>query len=73
VLARRERFIGDWLMMTGTPYAIRLVAGLRIPPKQHGLGQDLARTVEALGEDVKGFRSGDEVFFGVGVGAFAEC
>ena len=49
-------------MMTGTPYAIRLVAGVRTPPKQHGLDQDLARTVEALGEDVTGLQSGDEVF-----------
>jgi NADPH:quinone reductase-like Zn-dependent oxidoreductase len=63
-------FIGDWHMMTGTPYAIRLVSGLRAP-KQHVLGQDLAGTVEAVGDGVTGFRSGDEVF-GAGVGAFAE-
>jgi NADPH:quinone reductase-like Zn-dependent oxidoreductase len=63
-------FIGDWHMMTGTPYAIRLVSGLRAP-KQHVLGQDLAGTVEAVGDAVTGFRAGDEVF-GAGVGAFAE-
>ena len=63
-------FIGDWHMMTGTPYAIRMVSGLRAP-KQHVLGQDLAGTAEAVGEGVTGFRSGDEVF-GAGVGAFAE-
>src|SRR5918994_2138120 len=63
-------FIGDWHMMTGTPYAIRLVSGLRAP-KQHVLGQDLAGTAEAVGDGVTGFRSGDEVF-GAGVGAFAE-
>jgi NADPH:quinone reductase-like Zn-dependent oxidoreductase len=63
-------FIGDWHMMTGTPYAIRLVSGLRAP-KQHVLGQDLAGTVEAVGDGVTGFRAGDEVF-GAGAGAFAE-
>ena len=63
-------FIGDWHMMTGTPYAIRMVSGLRAP-KHHVLGQDLAGTVEAVGEGVTGFRSGDEVF-GAGIGAFAE-
>jgi NADPH:quinone reductase-like Zn-dependent oxidoreductase len=63
-------FIGDWHIMTGTPYAIRLVSGLRAP-KQHVLGQDLAGTVEAVGDGVTGFRVGDEVF-GVGIGAFAE-
>jgi NADPH:quinone reductase-like Zn-dependent oxidoreductase len=63
-------FIGDWHIMTGTPYAIRLVSGLRAP-KQHVLGQDLAGTVEAVGDGVTGFRVGDEVF-GVGIGAFAD-
>jgi NADPH:quinone reductase-like Zn-dependent oxidoreductase len=63
-------FIGDWHMMTGTPYAIRLVSGLR-GPKQRILGQDLAGTIEAVGDGVTGFRAGDEVF-GAGAGAFAE-
>ena len=63
-------FIGDWHIMTGTPYAIRLVSGLRAP-KQHVLGQDLAGTVEAVGDGVRGVRAGDEVF-GAGAGAFAE-
>jgi NADPH:quinone reductase-like Zn-dependent oxidoreductase len=63
-------FIGDWHIMTGMPYAIRLASGLRAP-KQHVLGQDLAGTVEAVGDGLTGFRMGDEVF-GVGAGAFAE-
>jgi NADPH:quinone reductase-like Zn-dependent oxidoreductase len=63
-------FIGDWHIMTGTPYAIRLVSGLRAP-KQRVRGQDVAGTVEALGDGVTEFRVGDEVF-GVGNGAFAE-
>ena len=63
-------FIGDWHVMTGTPYAIRLVSGLR-SPKQRVLGQDVAGTVEGVGDGVTAFRVGDEVF-GVGVGSFAE-
>ena len=63
-------FIGDWHVMTGTPYAIRLVSGLR-HPKVRVRGQDVAGTVEALGEEVTGFDIGDEVF-GVGIGTFAE-
>ena len=63
-------FIGDWHVMTGTPYAIRLVTGLG-KPKQRVRGQDVAGRIEAVGEGVTAFRAGDEVF-GVGNGTFAE-
>jgi NADPH:quinone reductase-like Zn-dependent oxidoreductase len=63
-------FIGDWHVMTGTPYAIRLVSGLRTP-KQRVRGQDVAGEIEAIGDDVHAFRPGDEVF-GIGNGTFAE-
>jgi NADPH:quinone reductase-like Zn-dependent oxidoreductase len=63
-------FIGDWHVMTGTPYAIRLVSGLRTP-KQRVRGQDVAGEIEAVGEGVAAFRPGDEVF-GIGSGTFAE-
>jgi NADPH:quinone reductase-like Zn-dependent oxidoreductase len=63
-------FIGDWHLMTGTPYAIRLVSGLRAP-KQRLLGQDVAGHVEAIGDGVTAVRPGDDVF-GVCSGAFAE-
>ena len=63
-------FIGDWHIMTGTPYAIRLVSGMRAP-KQRVRGQDVAGYVEAVGDDVAHLRVGDEVF-GVADGAFAE-
>lgn len=63
-------FIGDWHVMTGTPYAIRLVSGLRTP-KQRVRGQDVAGEIEAVGEEVTAFRPGDEVF-GIGSGTFAE-
>ncbi len=63
-------FIGDWHIMTGTPYAIRLVSGMRAP-KQRVRGQDVAGYVEAVGDDDTQFREGEEVF-GVADGAFAE-
>jgi D-arabinose 1-dehydrogenase-like Zn-dependent alcohol dehydrogenase len=63
-------FIGDWHVITGTPYAIRLVSGLG-RPKQRVRGQDMAGQVEAVGREATSFRLGDEVF-GVGNGTFAE-
>jgi NADPH:quinone reductase-like Zn-dependent oxidoreductase len=63
-------FIGDWHVMTGTPYAIRLVSGLG-RPKQRVRGQDVAGAVETVGDEVTAFHPGDEVF-GVGNGTFAE-
>ena len=63
-------FIGDWHVMTGTPYAIRLVSGLK-RPKQRVRGQDVAGEIEAVGDEVTAFRPGDEVF-GVGNGTFGE-
>jgi len=60
----------DWHYMRGSPYLMRLMAGLGAP-KQTGMGVDFAGTVEAVGENVKGFKPGDEVFGGRN-GAFAE-
>jgi NADPH:quinone reductase-like Zn-dependent oxidoreductase len=64
---------GDWHIMTGLPYMIRLVVpalGLR-RPKVPVLGMDLAGRVQAVGAQVTRFRPGDEVF-GWTDGAFAE-
>jgi NADPH:quinone reductase-like Zn-dependent oxidoreductase len=62
---------GDWHVMTGLPYPIRLAGyGLRTP-KNPVLGTDLAGVVMAVGKDVTRFQPGDEVF-GIGKGAFAE-
>ncbi len=60
----------DWHFMRGTPYLLRLMAGLGAP-NETSLGVDFAGTVEAVGSNVKRFKPGDEVFGG-GNGAFAE-
>lgn len=52
---------GDWFVMTGEPYIVRLAYGLRRP--RHGIpGRDLAGAVAAVGKDVTAVRPGDEVF-----------
>ncbi|HEX5088097.1 MAG TPA: NAD(P)-dependent alcohol dehydrogenase [Nocardioides sp.] len=61
---------GTWHLMTGTPYAVRLVTGLR-RPRQPVPGLDLAGTVEAVGAAVARFAPGDEVY-GIGTGTYAE-
>ncbi|HZN02596.1 MAG TPA: NAD(P)-dependent alcohol dehydrogenase [Candidatus Polarisedimenticolia bacterium] len=60
----------DWHYMRGTPYFMRLDAGLRKPAVTR-LGVDFAGTVEAVGRSVTTLKPGDEVF-GTRNGAFAE-
>lgn len=60
----------DWHFMRGTPYLIRLFAGLGTPDDTR-VGVDFAGTVEAVGSNVTRFKPGDDVFGG-GRGAFAE-
>lgn len=60
----------DWHYMRGTPYLVRLMAGLG-KPKFTGLGVDAAGQVESIGRNVTQLHPGDEVF-GVCKGAFAE-
>ena len=60
----------DWHYIRGTPYFMRIQAGLR-KPKEIRLGVDFSGIVEAVGRNVKTFKAGDEVFGGR-TGAFAE-
>jgi len=62
--------VGDWILMTGEPFVMRLGTGLS-KPKNRIPGTDIAGTVEAVGAQVHTFRPGDEVF-GWCTGAFAE-
>ncbi|HSL20325.1 MAG TPA: NAD(P)-dependent alcohol dehydrogenase [Vicinamibacterales bacterium] len=64
----------DWGLLRGTPFVIRILHGL-FAPKVRIIGGDIAGHVEAVGEDVKRFRPGDEVYGDLcmsGFGAFAE-
>jgi NADPH:quinone reductase-like Zn-dependent oxidoreductase len=62
--------IGDWHLLRGIPYVMRLGLGLR-KPRREIPGRDIAGQVEAVGSNVESFRPGDEVF-GWCSGAFAE-
>jgi NADPH:quinone reductase-like Zn-dependent oxidoreductase len=62
--------IGDWHLLRGVPYVMRLVFGLRAPRRTIP-GMDLAGEVEAIGDGVATVRPGDAVF-GWGAGVFAE-
>jgi NADPH:quinone reductase-like Zn-dependent oxidoreductase len=60
----------DWHFLKGTPYLLRMQAGMR-SPKNNRLGVDLAGEVEAVGKNIIEFKPGDEVFGG-STGSFAE-
>jgi NADPH:quinone reductase-like Zn-dependent oxidoreductase len=61
----------DWREMRADPFLVRLMGGGLLRPKDPRLGADVAGRVEAVGEDVRLFKPGDEVF-GCAGGCFAE-
>lgn len=61
---------GQWHLLTGRPYAMRLATGL-VTPRRAGLGLDVSGVVDAVGPGVTRFQVGDAVF-GVAPGSFAE-
>jgi NADPH:quinone reductase-like Zn-dependent oxidoreductase len=63
--------IGDWHVMMGQPYLMRVMGfGLRAP-KARVRGLDVAGTVQATGKNVARFQVGDDVY-GTCNGSFAE-
>ena len=66
---------GDWAILRGKPFVVRLMSGGLLKPKHTILGADVAGRVEAVGGNVKQFQPGDEVFGDIsacGFGGFAE-
>ncbi|HEY4666247.1 MAG TPA: NAD(P)-dependent alcohol dehydrogenase [Anaerolineales bacterium] len=61
----------EYRTMRANPFPIRLMVGGLLRPKDPRFGSDVAGRVEAVGENVKQFRPGDEVF-GCAAGSFAE-
>lgn len=62
---------GDYFVMTGEPYVVRLAYGFRRP--RNGIpGRDLAGVVAEVGDDVTALRPGDEVFGWSTAGTLAE-
>lgn len=66
---------GEWHLLRGDPFLVRLIYGGPFRPRLRVLGSDIAGRVEAVGAGVERFRVGDAVFgdlSGAGFGTFAE-
>lgn len=65
----------DWAFARGKPFIVRLMGAGLFNPKNPILGSDFAGYIEAIGNNVKKFQPGDEVFGDLsvcGYGGFAE-
>ncbi len=63
---------GDWHLLTGTPYLIRIAGFGLLRPNNPIPGMAVAGRVEAVGRNVKALVVGDEVFGEIKGGGFAE-
>jgi NADPH:quinone reductase-like Zn-dependent oxidoreductase len=64
----------DWFCLTGKPFLVRLDPGGLLKPKTTILGGDVAGRVTAVGDNVRQFQVGDEIYGDIsdsGMGAFA--
>jgi NADPH:quinone reductase-like Zn-dependent oxidoreductase len=62
----------DWHLLTADIFLVRLMGMGLLKPKNPILGADIAGRVEAVGNNVKQFQPGDEVFGDISHGGFAE-
>lgn len=63
---------GDWHLLTGKPYLLRIAGFGLMRPKQQIPGMAIAGRVGAVGKDVTSLAVGDEVFGEIKGGGFAE-
>jgi NADPH:quinone reductase-like Zn-dependent oxidoreductase len=63
---------GDWHLLTGTPYLIRVAGYGLLKPTEPVPGMAVAGRVEAVGGKVVDFKAGDEVFGECVRGGFAD-
>ncbi len=63
---------GDWHLLTGKPYLVRLAGFGLLKPNKPIPGMAVAGRVEAVGSKITAFKPGDEVFGEINRGGFAE-
>ncbi|MEM7119147.1 MAG: NAD(P)-dependent alcohol dehydrogenase [Chloroflexota bacterium] len=66
---------GDWYLLNGRPYLVRLSPGGLRRPRNPILGGDIAGVVTAVGSQVTDFQVGDELYGDIsdsGMGGYAE-